>query len=524
MRTPSPLAIGGAIAVAITVVAAGWAARSCGTVAPAPGPGERLYRAGVLPSGAPARATVMGDVPMEGAQVACASCHGWSGMGTGEAGRRTPPVAGPLLFAPEPRSGRPAYDDATVARALLHGIDATGAPLDPLMPRYALGDTEVEALVAYLRQLGAAPSPGVEPEVLHLATVIAGDVPAAERDAVLEVLGAFVEAKNADVRREADRAKARREDGRALEPYRRWELHPYLLPGDGSSWDAALQQQYDAQPAFAVVGGVAAGGWGPIHTFCERNAVPCLLPSTDQPPPVGSDRYSLYFSGGLAVEGAAAAAAFPPGTAVQLVLRGDDRAAELAAAFTATWTARGGVETTIAVSGPSDPAVVEALGGPADLVAVWLADPGALPAVERGPTLVLSGTLTDRRWDGLPAALRPRTRAVDRFRAPDEPDPARTRFRAWAAAHQLAVADSDALARLQAQTWFACVALLDASGHVARYPQREYLLDTLDHAAGLSAFVPVYPRASFGPGQRLLSKGANLLDLSGDSAPTWTVP
>ena len=95
--------------------------------------------------------------------MTCQSCHGRSGMGA-DRGRPDPaPLAGPLLFAPDAQRRRPAYDEGTLARALRDGIDPAGRSLDPLMPRYRLGDGDVAALAAYLRQLGAAPSPGVGP-------------------------------------------------------------------------------------------------------------------------------------------------------------------------------------------------------------------------------------------------------------------------------------------------------------------------------------------------------------------------
>src|SRR4030095_7906359 len=105
--------------------------------------GERMYREGVLPSGQPMRALVKGDVPTEGTMFSCVTCHLRSGMGSIEGAVPAPPISGPRLYAPrvrsprnplrrnprEPRSSpepdqvRPAYTDATLARAVREGID-----------------------------------------------------------------------------------------------------------------------------------------------------------------------------------------------------------------------------------------------------------------------------------------------------------------------------------------------------------------------------------------------------------------
>src|SRR5215216_5960853 len=66
--------------------------------------GERIYREGVLPGGGRLRATVQGDVEVEGTQFNCATCHRRSGFGSSEGAAFVPPVTGPLLYREkEPR-------------------------------------------------------------------------------------------------------------------------------------------------------------------------------------------------------------------------------------------------------------------------------------------------------------------------------------------------------------------------------------------------------------------------------------
>lgn len=492
--------------------------------------GARLYREGRVATGAFASARVLGDVPVVGEQIQCASCHGRSGMGVSESGKRTPPIAGPFLFAPDARARREAYTEQTLARALREGLDPSGRALDPLMPRYALADDDVAALAAYLRGLGAAPCPGVDANELRLATVIADDAPPATRDGVERVLETFVALKNADVRKEGARSAARRAPGEQFEPYRTWKLDVWRLTGPPSGWRAQLDAYYAESPVFALVSGVAAGPWGPIHVFCEDNQVPCLLPDTDRPPQLNADFYSLYYSSGLDLEARVIAAELQSSNAhadvLQLVASGDEASAEAATALAASAEARGGHSRTLALEpGPNgDAALANAVSSDVSAVVLWLGPedlrrlPADLPA--SGARLIVSSTLTHRRYNDIPAEVHPRTSAVNLFRASEERDPGLDRFRAWARVHAVAITDE----RAQAQAWFACVALLHGVDHMGPFPGRDYLLDTLDHAVGLTALLPIYPRGSTGPGQRTLVRGGRIERLSGVAAGDWIVP
>src|SRR5262250_2773181 len=60
--------------------------------------GQRMYRAGILPSGQPMRGILQGDIPVEGIQLQCVTCHRRSGFGSSEGATFVPPVTGPSLF------------------------------------------------------------------------------------------------------------------------------------------------------------------------------------------------------------------------------------------------------------------------------------------------------------------------------------------------------------------------------------------------------------------------------------------
>ena len=283
--------------------------------------GARIYHKGVGAAGAVA-ASVQGDVPISGTAIPCVNCHRRSGWGTTEGKLTTPPVVGPVLFAPvtlgNPQIGirttgpgtRPAYDDRLLARALREGMGADGRTLSATMPRYALNTTDAAALTAYLRTLGSAPAAGVTDSTLHLATITTPTGNPRKRDAMMAVLRSFTDLKNAGTRNETRRRTNGPWDMKAhYELYRQWDLHEWSLKGAPETWSRQLREYCAGQPVFAIVSGIADGDWAPVHEFCEQQGVPCIFPQAAAPPDRGVDGgfYSLYYSRGVSLEAAALA-------------------------------------------------------------------------------------------------------------------------------------------------------------------------------------------------------------------------
>lgn len=488
--------------------------------------GRRVFREGRLASGEPVTAVVAGDVPVSGSQLSCQSCHGRSGMGAGEGEIRVPPASA-LLFEPSPQRRRGAYDAASLARALESGRDPEGRALDPLMPRYRLPARELEALVAYLRGLSAAPSPGVSESEIRFATVIAGEVPAATREAVLGVLRRYVDDKNQQTRLESRRPAHGTPPGGALpSTFREWRLDVWELAGPAESWRAQLEARYLEAPPFAMLSGLASGSWSEVARFCESRELPCLLPATDQPGEAAADDfYTLYYSRGLLLEADLLAGDLAAGSVSRVVQVVEGGATDAARRLSRALESRG------------TPSAVVALGADVDLRALARDEPGTafvlwvsrarLARVSRWPEharIYLSSSLLDADPAGAAPLRAGDVRAVHPFVLPGEPDPGRRRFLAWLRARRVPLVDE----RRQAQAWFACLAANDAVQHAGRFFVRDYMLDILDHAQGLGAYLPYHPRAGFGPGQRHLSKGGYLLPLrAGVPAPreaAWIVP
>jgi hypothetical protein len=510
--------------------------------------GRRVFREGRLASGEPVTAVVAGDVPVSGSQLSCQSCHGRSGMGAGEGEIRVPPASA-LLFEPSPQRRRRAYDAASLARALESGRDPEGRALDPLMPRYRLPARELEALVAYLRGLSAAPSPGVSESEIRFATVMAGEVTAATREAVLGVLRRYVDDKNQQTRLESRRPAHGTPPGGALpSTFREWRLDVWEVAGPAESWRAQLEARYLEAPPFAMLSGLASGSWSELARFCESRELPCLLPATDQPGEAAAgDFYTLYFSRGLLLEADLVAGDLAAASARRVVQVVESGGADAALRLTQALDRRGTPVDVVAVDGGGVSSTSEAgrrstasrstAAGHLDLRALAPDEPGTAVVLWGSRALLarLSGWpehariyLSSSLLDGDPAGAAPLrsgdVRAAHPFVLPGEPDPGRRRFLAWLRARRVPLTDE----RRQAQAWFACLAANDAVQHAGRFFVRDYVLDILDHAQGLGGYLPYHPRAGFGPGQRHLSKGGYLLPLrAGVPAPreaAWIVP
>jgi hypothetical protein len=103
---------------------------------------------------------------------------------------------------------------------------------------------------------------------------------------------------------------------------------------------------------------------------------------------------------------------------------------------------------------------------------------------------------------------------------PGEPDSALKRFQVWARVRKLQVTDE----RHQALAYFAMIAFAENYKHMQQYLMQDYFLDLFEHSSSLTSYLPLYTRGSITPGQRVLSRGGYLVDLSGRTDPLWLIP
>jgi Cytochrome c len=504
-----------------------------------PGAGERLYREGILRSGQPAKAVVAGDVPMLGRQAACVSCHRRSGMGSIEGGVVAPPVTEAALYAPVVRSprNRPPYTDEALARAIRDGVDPAGQSLDRSMPRFDLPEADMAGLIAYLKTLSAEISPGVTKETIHFATVTAEGTDASP---MLAVLNAFFEDKNRQTRNETSRAESGpfylRSVNRA---YRKWVLHPWALVGPPENWQRQLEAHYREQPVFAMVSGAGRGTWQPVHQFCERNHIPCLLPNTDLPVVASDDYYTVYFSEGVTLEARAIAAHLmkrhASGRIVE-VFRDEAAGKTASEALGRALADRRDVSVTQLALREDGASAADRIAGVlagAEVTALvaWLPR-GDIMALEAAVArshvraVYLSSTQLGGDASALPTGLPARSFVAHPSALPSD---FRQRFRIiepWLRRRGIPITDE----RLLAQTYFACHVVADSLMHItADYFYRDYLLELVDHLDAAARFSIAHPSPSFGPGQRYISKGCYVLDLArgdgqGTRDTTWIVP
>ena len=504
--------------------------------------GERIYREGILSSGESVQAVVQGDTPVDGRAFTCVSCHLRSGLGSFEGRVTTPATDGRSLYRPLASSFkgvqnvadpplRPAYTDETLADAILEGVDPSGRTFDDIMPRYRLNPPDLAILIAYLKSLSSAASPGVDATTIRFAAVVADDADPAVAEALLGPLERYLELKNTNAprygwspRRPARAASMVGSRGVAATRFTlaRWPVH-----GPRTGWRNQLEEHYRREPVFALLGGVSGGDWRPVHDFCEANRIPALFPLTPFPVISETDWYTLYVSKGYQQEGEAAAryiaGAGPAGDAPVQVLRDTPAARALAEGFDRVWRERGHEPPPRLVLGADEELTGARLKevlerGRVSALLLW-ASANALPALgelaaaaPRPAVVVLSASDLGAALWSLPEGARPFTFVAYPWRLPQDELRAATSPRPLAApaatdpqqrAAGLALTISEILSQ----------AFMEWRG--------AYVRDRLLEVIGMMAdrTPPYFERLSFGPDQRYASKGCYIVQLSGGPRP-----
>jgi hypothetical protein len=473
--------------------------------------GEAIYFGTDAALARPGAARVQG-APIPPHAAACVACHRRSGLGSAESNLLVPPVAGHLLFNPlAPQTGqrlpwpsrdrtRPAYDEASLARALSEGVAPDGVPIVAPMPRYTFGADEVAALAAYLRTLSAATAPGVSDEEVVFATVTTPDAPPAQVNDLLRTLQAFFADKNAGTRSETRRrAQALRTDSTMYRRFRRWRLEHWALTGEPHTWAAQLEARYAAAPVFALLSGLSYDDWSPVHEFCERTKLPCLLPNAWLPP-AREDFYSIYFSPGLAAEVQALAETLAGTREVVLWTvagsTGERQRAAIAAAL-----ARHGIGVVDRAPHAGD-VLVAALSADA-IERRWhaLAQPPRRVYALAGMLAELPDT-----WRPHDAALRAHSVLVTPLAPGAAAQRQMARARAWFAGKGMKFASE----RIAANALLAAVVAVETMMHVDERFSREYCIEKIEHNLENIPPFTAYPRLAIGPSQRFASRRVHL--------------
>jgi hypothetical protein len=501
--------------------------------------GEAMYRRGVVGSGAPLEATRQAGPRMLGAAAACVNCHRRSGFGGKEGRSIIPPITGRYLFRPRAGKGddveipfvegmrgdREPYTDATLARAIRKGLNSENKPLSYLMPRYALNDADMSALIGYLKGLDQRRVPGVTDGALHFATIITPDADPVKRRGMLDVLEQFFADRNA---RQMVTAPRLRSSGRTaisksmFMVHRQWQLHVWELTGPETTWQQQLERHLAREPVFAVLSGLGGKTWAPVEAFCERAAVPCLFPNVEVPAGTDRDFYSVYFSKGVLLEAELIAnqivkeTAGKAGTTVLQVYRVGD-SGEAAAQRLADLLKGRGVTVSSKVltgDGPGQgPAEALRETSATDTLVLWLrpadvaelGDESVVPA-----TVFMSGLMGGLERSPLPPTWRDRARIAYPFDLPD-----RRRVRVDFALGWFRIRNIPVVAeQVQADTFLACGLISETLNHMADTFVRDYLVERIEDMIERRIVTGYYPRLSLAAGQRFASKGGYIVHFS----------
>lgn len=529
--------------------------------------GKRIYREGIDPSGDPIQANSQGDVRLLGSRAACVSCHRPSGLGSAEGGYYVPPINAPILFAPrkldrrrlypqffyqvqpsrfknrlnQPRM-RPAYTEATLARALREGTDPAGHQLAAIMPRYRLTDRDIVALTAYLHTLSANIDPGVDARDIQLATVFSANVAPAERQAILGTMRAYVDWHNMFLDKNLVRPGFSAYGGSQFLPVdRRWVLSVWTLKGKASTWRAQLNAQYRNRPVFALIGGKVDGAWRGPARFCDAHRLPCLFPDTSLPAwPIRPYSYTVYFSAGLILQ-ANVAAQFASNLAkngrhVAQIVAADAFGRVPGRHFEHAFTAGGYAlsRPTVVYHDPGELAAVLAANAHLGkrVLVVW---PGTdvqsaiqvLAKVAPPDALIV---LPSRAVPAARAIVRGPLAAHLRFVDPYELNPGRHpksyETRGWLHARRLG---TDHI-RLRFKAYYVMSLLDGAMFEMSNDLYRDYLLERIEDESQKDLNPGMYPRISIGPGERIAVKAAEVVKFSSNRGRTlvpvsnWIVP
>jgi hypothetical protein len=519
---------------------------------PADSPGGyAIYREGTLASGKPLKGVREHGLKMEGAAAACVNCHRRSGLGTNEGRITIPPITGKYLFHPGERSmpedAMPAgsqpslrherYTEETLARAIRQGIDADGRPLSFLMPRFALGDADMAALISYLKSLSSGRVPGVGDQYLEFATIFPPDADPATRQGTIDVLSHFFSNKNDFERLHDPPLVAKRRIHYRVT--RKWRLHVWDLKGGPETWDQQLQQHLRQEPVFAAISGGGGREWGPVHRFCEREQLPCLFPNVELPVVDEKDFYSVYYNRGVLLEADLIAHKFsdPAATAgrvVQIYRRGDigEQAAQaLAQSASAKSAGRSWAESPIAEQGKeADVKAALALIRPGDVVVLWLRseDLRALPdAPPTGVTRVMvSGLMGGLEHAPLPSAWRSVALMAYPFELPEKRAVLLNYPLGWFRIQKIPVVDE----RAQVDAYIACQIMSEAIGHAYGEFVRDYVLEQVENSVSFRLINGYYTKLGLAPGQRFASKGGYMVRLTDSPRPavvaqtSWIAP
>lgn len=237
--------------------------------------GRQIYQKGEDPARFEIQATLgNSDLEVPGSAFACANCHGQRGSGTKEGGLQPPPIDWETLTRQHTSvltsRQRGPYDELTLARAIKAGVDPSGAPLHPGMPRYQMSAEQMSDLIAYLKKIGkeSDTSPGISDNTVKVgaALPLTGALASIGED-----IKATLEASFAEIN----------EQGGVYG--RRFELIVEDSRGDAAQTLEATRRLIEQDGVFALVGSFEPGESEALNELIARSEIPSICPVTLSP-------------------------------------------------------------------------------------------------------------------------------------------------------------------------------------------------------------------------------------------------
>ncbi len=253
--------------------------------------GKQIYVHGESESGTPINAIVSrGGAAIAASILPCVGCHGDDGKGRPEGGVVPADITWNKLTASyghEHAYGRshPAFDEKSVAVAIITGQDPANNSLDAAMPRYDMSQADMADLIAYLQYIEDDFDPGLSEDTIRIGSILPmeGSLQGLGM-AMKQVLDAYF----------ADINASGGIHGRSIELV----IAEYKPDAAQSGWQTRDLLQQDS--VFAMVSGYAAGIESEIAALAEEFEVPMIGPHTQLPREGnGLDRHSFYLTGGL---------------------------------------------------------------------------------------------------------------------------------------------------------------------------------------------------------------------------------
>ena len=139
--------------------------------------GKYIYETGRSRSRRVIMASIQGGEPTPGHILPCINCHGADGRGAEDyVGVAPLNVNWYALVSSGPHThavrSHAAFDELSLARAIVLGKDPDGNDMDKSMPRYDMAKEDVEDLIAYLKVMDSQSDPAISGTTIRVGTIL----------------------------------------------------------------------------------------------------------------------------------------------------------------------------------------------------------------------------------------------------------------------------------------------------------------------------------------------------------------